>query len=102
MLPKCRVRSNSTSTADIRQNMENDTPLEVKIERCMDIVTQHIIKTVQGDTADDKHTIATLLHANEQLQIELDFYKRQFSSEDLYYLDGKFCETQKLDNDYLV
>lgn len=35
MLPKCRVRSNSTSTADIRQNMENDTPLEVKIERCM-------------------------------------------------------------------
>merc|ERR1712227_912139 len=40
-----------------------ECPVEEKIDQCMSIVTQHIIKTVQGDMASDKALISNLLQS---------------------------------------
>jgi len=67
-----------------------ECPVEEKIDQCMSIVTQHIIKTVQGDMASDKALISNLLQSNHFLQMELSFYKSQFSAEELSTLSEKF------------
>ena len=45
---------------------------------------------------DAKQTIASLLHTNHQLRHELEFYKSQFSRDDQYYLNEKYCESHQI------
>jgi len=45
---------------------------------------------------DAKQTISTLLHTNQQLRHELEFYKSQFSTDHQFYLNQKYYESQQI------